>query len=310
MRKIIIEEKMTLKQMVEQFCDMKGRDTKVTMDRCKRQFEVGFGGWDVDIRNVFTLQAGRKASRAVKLRYAHSSQSKARQVFNSLWRWGVANRLLTEPYNEDAWIVERELRRCPVAFTKQEVWMLFRAAETHPKWSEVKRKRVFGLLAIAYFTGSRISHIMDARREDFNYETGTIKIVNRKSFHEQVFHLPPEVADAVQEGMAENPRHPRYGYAVCVRNHKKVFYAVKRVSGIPLDRLNLSWHALRKACATHIAENSSVEAASKHLGHAGIGVTIQRYIDPRQVQVQTFCDVLDAGVLINRHSPPPGSTGK
>lgn len=140
-----------------------------------------------------------------------------------------------------------------------------------------------------YWSGARISALLDALQRDLDRTTGWLHLAaaSSKTAYGQYVQLPEEALEAIHAMGWDGELLFPWPY-----RHRQLFAALKRIikrAGLPPDRYH-AFHAIRRTTATLAAANGSLDLARQALGHTRESMT-KRYLDPR------FCGQSLVGVL-------------
>lgn len=293
---------VTMAGLIRAFCKDRGRNERANLKQCRRALEYAFEAPLNKMRagEIFTPEAARRAASRCPLKYAPKTEGDARNLYMAVWEFAFELGIINVRPHKFCWRRRRTVKKVPRAYTVEQVAALFRAAENMRHWSYMRRAQGQAILALCYYTGCRISHILATKRDQMDWETGTVKIINSKSRIEQVFKLPMEAVEIIKDAADVASTHPRYEYLFPHPNPRRMLLTIKKRAGFPHGD-HMFFHGLRRACATHIAAARGVRAASDHLGHADMAVTIRSYLDPRQINTASHCDALDTTVMTRDH---------
>jgi site-specific recombinase XerD len=146
-------------------------------------------------------------------------------------------------------------------------------------------KRNYAMLLLATRLGLRISDIAGLKFEYFNWDTGTIKLIQFKTGKEITLPILPEVGNAIidylQYGRPETDEEycfVKHFYPYLRLNPPDVSYAARyyfRRSGVNVTDRKHGAHALRHSFATHLLDNQvTLPVISETLGHANTASTM------------------------------------
>lgn len=257
----------------------------VTLDQLDASFLEGFLGW--------AIRSGRSPATANRI---------SRSI-SSLWRCAMRKRKL--PWSAEPEFVEkipmpkREVRTWTLAQFEQ---ILMAAAEAPGDFRGVPTCQLLpALLITIYFTGLRLSALLQCRVADLDMETGWLSVdaAYQKHNSDQRFRLPEVALAAIR---ATNPADremlfcgPAPGSSPTRLSSRgaSLRKRLRRVlRGLGLDAGKRSmFHNVRRLSATQMVAAAGEAAAQKHLGHSDPSL-LRFYVDRSQLQRPEAADVL------------------
>ncbi len=146
----------------------------------------------------------------------------------------------------------------------------------------IKRDRA--VLVLIYSVGLRISEALNIKSEDFLHNSGFINIVGKGGKHRSV-PIIDSVYGVIHDYLRARPYSSqflfvnRYGEQLHATTIQKLLQKARRLLNLSE---NITPHALRHTCATHIMENSGkLREVQELLGHSSLNST-QIYADITQ----------------------------
>jgi len=163
----------------------------------------------------------------------------------------------------------------PRHLQKKEVVGLFAAVPENGSPSMLRNKTALKCL---YYTGIRVSELVNIRREDIDFENGFIKIIKGKGSKYRKVPLYRELKSQLQKYFSEAPGLVN-GYLFCNKQGQHittdyVYYIISEYAIKAGLRKKVTPHTLRHSFATHLyREGVDINTLGKLLGHAGIRST-------------------------------------
>lgn len=257
----------------------------VTLDQLSASFLEGFLGW--------AIRGGRSPATANRI---------SRSIL-SLWRYAMRKRKL--PWSAEPEFVEkipmpkREVRTWTLAQFEQ---ILMAAAQAPGDFCGVPTCQLLpALLITIYFTGLRLSALLQCRVADLDLETGWLSVdaAYQKHNSDQRFRLPEVCLAAIR---ATNPAGrqmlfcgpaPGSSPTRLLSRGNALRQRLRRVlRGLGLDAGRKSmFHNIRRLSATQMVAAAGEAAAQKHLGHSDASL-LRFYVDRAQLGRPEAADVL------------------
>jgi len=133
------------------------------------------------------------------------------------------------------------------------------------------------LIAVAFNTGLRRRTLFELRWDYVDFDKRVINVPPKrlKSRRFQVVRLNETAVEHLRR--IEGDRELVFPWPYCKEYFDRLFHKLQYEAGLP-GKAHFGLHNLRKTFGTHIAQESP-QAASMALGHAGMDVTIKRYIN-------------------------------
>ena len=232
--------------------------------------------------------------------HAASSVNGKRQVLMTLWRWAYRWGKTTSKPPEDHEIPKLPVpQRVPTAWTLEEFGQLIRACEVARPI--IMRSVVWdcrhwrALFLTIYDTGERLEALLQTDRCDLSH-TGhlTIRGEHRKGKRRDIVRkLHPQTMEAIE---ALPPHRLLFPWPIRRRAIWIEIEPILHAAGLPVDRRS-KFHCGRRTSATQVAVALGIAAASKHLDHSSVQLTIDSYVDPRQLPDQDVADALPRPAL-------------
>lgn len=152
----------------------------------------------------------------------------------------------------------------PKALTKEEVDKIILGAETEK--SEI-------IVRMLYYTGLRVSELVNLKRKDINFEAGQGIIKGKGNKQRQIF-LTPGLIEKLNNFFAQ---HPDYEYVLSkdkpltARNIQKIVEKIAKKQGI---QKKVTPHVFRHSYATHLLEDGTdIRTIQALLGHENLQTT-------------------------------------
>lgn len=206
-----------------------------------------------------------------------------RQGVVTLWRH-AARKGLAPKFDPDD-IPRRKLpRRIPTAWTPDEMRLIV---------SHLRRPWLKTLTIFIYETGTRLSSACLLTWDDWDLQRRMMRLPweTAKTGCEQCVRVSPRTATAI-EFLRANSTGPRI--FPCPNDKRPIWKELKRslrAAGLPHTRRDL-FQKIRRTNATLTAAATSVETASRQLGHTSTRMTLASYIDVRMLPSVHGSDVL------------------
>jgi len=193
-----------------------------------------------------TIKRERGMSGARRNRY----RSELRRFFNYAITLGVVEH---NPVIKTTHLPENKQRKNFHLFTPEEIRKLFEAARQYPK-GDTK----LPLLALAYYTGMRISEILSLQLDSINLETGEMAYYSSKTRKEMYVFIADKLRDILREYIATLPEDSVWlfpadrsaGHLVYARSQWRRLIKDAGIKHIP-DR---AWHTFRHGFITRMLE--------------------------------------------------------
>ncbi len=230
----------------------------------------------------------------LKLRLVDKAQSTAAEILKTLKC--LVNRAVSLGVLERVPAIEvpRRVRREPSAYTEVEVKALLEAAKDDPQ--------VLAMVLLGLDGGLRRGEILALRWDDLDLKRRLITVRRTvvrgkvsdttKSRTECTIGLTRRLTAALKA-----TKHDRCPY-VLVNRHGTHWaeYHIRAVLKRVVKRAGIRWlgtHALRRTCATRIANNGGgVNAVAAQLRHSGLQMA-SRYVDRRSGAARQACEALE-----------------
>jgi len=274
---------MRLSQFAEQYCLLRPHQSlkhRADIHRTVRRFVEANGDLVVyEIREIHIAKfLGALGERC---RSSHSIKhylAVLKAILNEAFQQGVRGRLPRFPKI-------RVEKRTPDAWSVEEIRLLFEFVKRLEGDVGLIPARLWweSLLLAAYYTGLRISGLLNIFWFQVDLEGGFLRALTPKTSKEQVFALPRDLVNLLR--LIEKPlrakvwEHPYHD--------KWPFRALRRIvdrAGIPAPR---SMHGqlfqkMRRTCITWTAVHD-LSLATRIAGHASPETTVKHYVDPRML---------------------------
>lgn len=211
---------------------------------------------------------------------ADSTRRQNLSAVRSFCRWLVAQGMLrTDPTAHVGKI--RQAKRVPRTLTEDEVCRVLRAAPD---------ARARAVLWLMVGCGLRCVEVSRLRVEDFD---GRTVVVTGKNSDQRVVPVPVRVAEAVNSyldevGVTSGPLIrselvPSAGLAPATLSG--YVRGWMRLAGVKVRALDgRSAHALRRTCASDVADRADLRVVQQILGHSDLAVTGRHYLRPVPVE--------------------------
>ena len=208
----------------------------------------------------------------------------------------------------------RELHHEPVAWTTEQLAVIFTAASYKTGWvGEVRARHWWpALLWTIYNTGLRITATMELRTANLDLRGGILQVdaATQKHREGQTFHLLRQTVEALrairpdrnEKVFADWPFDQNMRQWLTLSRH---YRGILIVAGIDQPTRQDMFHKLRKTFATVVSQASGEATAQRMLGHSSPQTT-RRYLDPRFVNTTPLRDILP--VPQTGPFPPPATT--
>jgi integrase len=221
----------------------------------------------------------------------------------ALWRFARRKKLVTtEPLDVDK---IRPPKRIPRAWSVEELGRILDAAAATPGQICGIPKRTFfpALVLTLYEAGLRLSAALSLLVEHLD-PRGFLFVPAelQKQGADQVFQLHPETLAAIR---ATEPADRKMLFPSST-DRKTLWKALRDIlkrAGLPHGSRDM-FHRFRRTSASHVAAALGTDAAVRHLGHSGVGVT-RVYLDPTQIPSVAASAVLPRPAW---RRPPQGSS--
>ncbi|MEI8018009.1 MAG: tyrosine-type recombinase/integrase [Schlesneria sp.] len=210
-----------------------------------------------------------------------------RSSVNAVWSGAMKAGLSNEANNR---LVPscRVPHKIPIAWTLDELRLLVEAAKAKKgrrknRWNTLRRDFWLGLYLFLYDTGARFGAALALECQHVNIRRNvvTLQAESSKTKTDQLVSISDETAEILERLIAD-------GHELVFPNgvnrqelydeHKRTLQSV----GLPFDRYHM-FHCIRKTTATQLSIASSIEEASKTLGHTSTRITKRTYVDSRQL---------------------------
>lgn len=185
-------------------------------------------------------------------------------------------------------------KRTPTAWTVEEFGRILVACQVARPikrngtlWDERHWRALF--LTI-YDTGERLDALLHTDRCDLSH-TGhlTIRGEHRKGKRRDIVRkLHAQTLAAIE---ALPPHRLLFPWPLTKRTIFMKLDPILHAAGVPTGR-RWKFHCGRRMSATQVAVSLGIAAASKHLDHSSIQLTVDSYIDPRQLPDMDVSDVI------------------
>lgn len=248
-------------------------------DRSGREIDTA----DLSVNLVSDWLAELASVERLKPRTINSYRSSINAV------WGGAIKAGESPVTDTRLVPScRVPRQIPIAWSLDDLGILLEAARNkrgrrRNQWNTLRRDFWLGLYLFLYDTGARFGAALDVRSEDVDVKRKRV-LLRAESSKTKVDHLVC-VSDETAETLA---RLIADGHELVWPNgvnRQQLYDEHKRTlqqCGLPFDRYHM-FHCFRKTTATQLAIASSIEDASKALGHSSVAITSRVYVDSRQL---------------------------
>ncbi len=150
-------------------------------------------------------------------------------------------------------------KKAPVYLTQDEMKELINTA---------KDERDNLMVKMLYATGVRVSELVNIRRQDIDFERGTIKVLG-KGAKERIVLIPDVMRPRV-ESYCERLK----GEKLFDLTPRMIQIEIKKLAGLAGINKKVTPHKLRHSFATHMLQNGgNVVAIQKLLGHTSLNTT-------------------------------------
>ena len=234
--------------------------------------------------------------RDYRAKNSNASVNQKRRTLLVLWRWayrwGHCPHAAPEPHEIPKLPVPK---RTPTAWTVEEFGRLLEscvvAAPIHHKDIVWDHRHWRALFLVIYDTGERLEALLKTARCDLSHTAHlTIRGEHRKG---QKRDLVRKLHAQTMEAIEALPPHARlFPWPMCRRAIFERVNPILHAAGLPVDRRS-KFHMGRRTSATQVAVALGIAAASKHLDHSTIQLTVDRYIDPRQLPDHDVADAIE-----------------
>lgn len=212
--------------------------------------------------------------------------------------WSGAMRAGLAPVTDNRIVPScRVPRQIPIAWTMDQLKLLIEAARSKKgrrknEWKSRRSDFWTGLYLFLYDTGSRFGAALslECRDVDLRSRRALLASDNSKtrtdhmvSFSDDTAEFLSRLIDDGHKLVWPNGKNRQELY----EEHKRTLISI----GLPFDRYHM-FHIFRKTCATQLAIASSVEDASKALGHSSTNITSRVYVDSRQLPFVSVSNAL------------------
>lgn len=176
-------------------------------------------------------------------------------------------------------------KRVPDAWTTEEVRRLFQVAASLDGKVGTVPARIWwsSLLLAGYYTGLRLSALLDITWQQVDLADGYLWARSNKNKLEQMFCIPSDLRNLLQQ-MRGCPQeevwaHPYHACWPC-----KALRRIVDAAGIssPRTRHGQLFQKMRRTCISLIAMRD-LNLATRVAGHASPDTTIRHYVDPRML---------------------------
>jgi integrase len=203
--------------------------------------------------------------------------------------WSGAMKASQAPEANNRLVPSRRVpRKIPIAWSLDDMRKLLEAAKAKKGrrknvWNTLRRDFWHGLYLFLYDTGARFGAALSLQCQhvDLKKRVVILQAENSKTKSDQLVSISEETAEVLGRLIAD-------GFDLVFPNganrqalyeeHKRTLQSV----GLPFDRYHM-FHCIRKTTATQLAIASSIEDASRALGHSSSRLTQRTYIDARQL---------------------------
>jgi len=199
-------------------------------------------------------------------------------ALKSFYRFMLRNNYLKVNPMEKV-IVPKQAKRLTAFVPEQDMNKLFDLLEFSDDF-EGKRDRT--ILELFYATGMRLSELLQIRKKDLDFYTGTVKVFGKRK-KERIVPIPPQITVLLQDYihcLEKKFQFIDYNENIFVTLKKKPIYPklVYRIVRKYLDEITAiekrSPHVLRHTFATHLLDNGADLLAIKEiLGHSSLAAT-------------------------------------
>jgi len=135
-----------------------------------------------------------------------------------------------------------------------------------------KRDRL--ILELFYFTGMRLSELINLQIEDVNYSEETIRVLGKRN-KERLMPITNDIIKQIKKIVSlQNSSYLFTSDKTNQISTKKVYRLVKKYLGLVTSLDKKSPHILRHTFATHLLNNGAdINAIKELLGHANLSAT-------------------------------------
>ena len=158
-------------------------------------------------------------------------------------------------------------KKLPVILTRNEIQKIL---------GNIKNRKYYLAIAIAYAGGLRISEVQNLKVQDLDLEELTIHIKLAKGKKDRITVIPEKLKTDLQNLIAGKKTNDfifdsNRGGKLTTRSFQVVFKKALKITGIKKEA---SFHSLRHGFATHLLENGTdIRYVQELLGHANIRTT-------------------------------------
>jgi len=141
---------------------------------------------------------------------------------------------------------------------------------------KAQRKEDRILIKLLFYTGARISEVLNLRTEDVDFERATIKLpaLKRKGEDYKLAVVPQKLLPELKKFCAGKRRGQKL-FTVS----RQIAYARIRVAGLKAGIKGLYPHLLRDSCATVWSlKGGDLARLQRQLGHKSFTTTVDRYL--------------------------------
>lgn len=220
-----------------------------------------------------------------------STANRLLRHIGAICSWAAQDTTLTEPVPPLGKIRKhKEAKRLPEAWSPEQFASIVSAAAQRPGTVGAVPAGLWWpcLLLTAYWTGVRISALMEAPTAGLDLERGELRFPaeTQKHFSDQAFELPANVTELFRKLDPASRGLPTvfadWAFDRTASPWRRLgshFSQICKAAGLPCGRKD-KFHKIRRTFATQITAAQGIAIAQQFLGHSSVSTT-QRYIDPR-----------------------------